>query len=76
MFIHLLLIYNLVIFNSVILQELRFILNIAYMIALFISFNTLYCYSYNKSKLLSNMKKMSSVYFYYLYRFIYSINNN
>lgn len=57
MFIHLLLIYNLVIFNSVILQELRFILNIAYMIALFISFNTLYCYSYDKSKLLSNMKK-------------------
>ena len=37
MFIHLLLIYNLV--------------------ALFISFNTLYCYSYDKSKLLSNMKK-------------------
>lgn len=57
MFIHLLLIYNLVIFNSVILQEFRFILNIAYMIALFISFNTLYCYSYDKSKLLSNMKK-------------------
>lgn len=57
MFIHLMLIHNLVIFDNVILQEFRFILNIAYMIALFISFNTLYCYSYDKSKLLSNMKK-------------------
>lgn len=62
--IHLILIYKLVIFNDIIIQEFRFILNIAYMISLFLIFDTLYYYSFDKEKLLSSIKN------YILYSFI------
>lgn len=56
-FIHLLIIHGLVIFDDILLHEFRFMINIAYMIALFIIFDTLYFYSKDKEHLLSNLKK-------------------
>ncbi|MGM9876389.1 MAG: glycosyltransferase [Bacilli bacterium] len=71
--IHLLLIYKLIIFNDIILHEFRFMLNIAYMIALFLIFDTIYYYSYDKKKLLSNMKKCL-LYTFILYTGLYFVS--
>lgn len=71
--IHLLLIYKLIMFNDIILHEFRFMLNIAYMIALFLIFDTIYYYSYDKKKLLSNMKKCL-LYTFILYTGLYFVS--
>lgn len=62
--IHLLIIHNLVIFDNILLHEFRFMTNIAYMIALFIIFDTIYSYSKNKDHLLNSLKN------YLLYTFV------
>ena len=53
---HLFLLYKLLLGKSLILHEFRFIINIAYMIALFISLFTLYHWCSDKEKMLKKIK--------------------
>lgn len=53
---HLFLLYKLLLGTSLILHEFRFIINIAYMIALFISLFTLYHWCNDKEKMLKKIK--------------------
>lgn len=54
---HTYLLYRLLVDTSVIIHELRFLLNIAYMIALYISFDTLCYYSTNKEEMYRSIKR-------------------
>ena len=54
---HTYLLYEILVDKSVILHEFRFLINIAYMIAMYISFDTLYYYSSNKEEMYRMIKK-------------------
>ena len=53
---HLYILYNLLLGTTVLIQETRFMINIAYFIALFMSFYVLYHYSPNKKDMMKKIK--------------------
>jgi len=69
---HLFLLYQLLVGKSLILHEFRFILNIAYMIALFISLFTLYHWCDDKQLMMRKIK-YTLVYTFFIYFALYLI---
>lgn len=55
--VHTILLHNLDVSNSVILHEIRFMLNLAYMIIMYMIFNYLYSENENKEEFINRLKK-------------------
>ena len=72
-FIHLFILYKLLVDSSIIIHEFRFMLNIAYMIALFISLFTLYYHSDDKDEMFRRIKN-TLFYTFMLYFVLYLIS--
>lgn len=70
---HFYILYKLYIPFSTLAHEFRYILNISYMIALFLSFSTLYKYYYDKQELLTKIKRTITITIL-LYCFLYLVS--
>ena len=70
---HFFILYKLFIPFSTMAHEFRYLLNISYMVALFISFSTIYSHYYDKQELLTKIKK-TITFTILLYCFIYFVS--